>query len=114
VFSSRLVRIASFQRARPRGRPDAAQTCCESSAEGALDLVEHIGGVHGGRKSRCRRLHERSPPQAGRSSVLIIMELVTAVVSSALILGQVPDLGVCIGGVFILASALLEAMPAKV
>lgn len=46
--------------------------------------------------------------EAGRSSVLIIMELVTAVVSSALILGTFPDATGCAGGVLILASALLE------
>jgi drug/metabolite transporter (DMT)-like permease len=48
--------------------------------------------------------------EAGRSSVLIIMELVTAVVSSALIQRDVPDLLTCAGGALILASALLEAI----
>jgi drug/metabolite transporter (DMT)-like permease len=48
--------------------------------------------------------------EAGRSSVLIIMELVTAVVSSALVLRQLPDAAGCAGGALILVSALLEAV----
>ncbi|HEY3494679.1 MAG TPA: DMT family transporter [Polyangiaceae bacterium] len=48
--------------------------------------------------------------EASRSSVLIVMELVTAVVSSALVLGALPDAGGCAGGALILASALLEAL----
>jgi len=46
---------------------------------------------------------------AGRSSILIIMELITAVVSAAWIGGKLPSLLECVGGVLILASALLEA-----
>jgi drug/metabolite transporter (DMT)-like permease len=48
--------------------------------------------------------------EAGRSSVLIIMELVTAVASSVLVLGTLPDASACAGGVLILAAALLEAL----
>ena len=48
--------------------------------------------------------------EAGRSSILILMELVTAVVSSSLVMRHVPDLTACIGGVLILVSALLEAL----
>jgi drug/metabolite transporter (DMT)-like permease len=47
---------------------------------------------------------------AGRSSLLIIMELVTAVVSSAIIGGNVPSALECVGGVLILASGVLEAL----
>ncbi len=47
---------------------------------------------------------------AGRSSVLILMELVTAVVSSSLLLHHVPDAGACVGGALILVSALVEAL----
>lgn len=49
---------------------------------------------------------------AGRSSLLIIMELVTAVVSSAAISGSVPSALECVGGVLILVSGLLEALRA--
>jgi drug/metabolite transporter (DMT)-like permease len=48
--------------------------------------------------------------EAGRSSVLILMELVTAVTSSALLLRQLPDAGACVGGALILTSALIEAL----
>lgn len=48
--------------------------------------------------------------EAGRSSVLILMELVTAVVSSSVILGRLPDASACVGGGLILTSALLEAL----
>jgi len=48
--------------------------------------------------------------EAGRSSLLIITELVTAVVSSAAILRQLPSRSAMAGGVLILASALLEAV----
>ena len=47
---------------------------------------------------------------AGRSSVLILMELVTAVVSSSLLLGRLPDASSCAGGALILVSALVEAL----
>jgi drug/metabolite transporter (DMT)-like permease len=50
---------------------------------------------------------------AGRSSILIIMELITAVVSAAWIGGKLPSLLECVGGVLILASALLEAFRAE-
>jgi drug/metabolite transporter (DMT)-like permease len=49
---------------------------------------------------------------AGRSSVLILMELVTAVVSSSLLLGRLPDASACAGGALILVSALVEALRA--
>jgi drug/metabolite transporter (DMT)-like permease len=48
--------------------------------------------------------------EAGRSSVLIIMELVAAVVSSALLQRSLPDALTCAGGALILVSALLEAL----
>jgi len=48
--------------------------------------------------------------EAGRSSLLIITELITAVVSSAVILRKLPDRSAMAGGVLILASALLEAV----
>jgi drug/metabolite transporter (DMT)-like permease len=47
---------------------------------------------------------------AGRSSVLILMELVTAVVSSSLLLRRLPDASACVGGALILVSALVEAL----
>lgn len=47
---------------------------------------------------------------AGRSSVLILMELVTAVVSSSLLLRRLPDASACAGGALILVSALVEAL----
>ena len=47
---------------------------------------------------------------AGRSSVLILMELVTAVVSSSLLLHRLPDASACAGGALILLSALVEAL----
>jgi drug/metabolite transporter (DMT)-like permease len=47
--------------------------------------------------------------EAGRSSVLIIMELVTAVGSAAIITGHMPSPIEWSGGVLILASAVLEA-----
>jgi len=52
--------------------------------------------------------------EAGRSSILILMELVTAVVSSSLVTRHIPDASACAGGVLILVSALLEAIrPAR-
>lgn len=50
---------------------------------------------------------------AGRSSLLIIMELVTAVVSAAWISGKVPSAVECVGGLLILTSGLLEALRAE-
>lgn len=48
--------------------------------------------------------------EAGRSSILILMELVTASVSSSLLFRRLPDGGACVGGALILASALLEGL----
>jgi drug/metabolite transporter (DMT)-like permease len=48
--------------------------------------------------------------EAGRAAVLIIMELVTAVVSAAIIERTVPTPIACVGGVLILLSALLEGL----
>ncbi len=48
--------------------------------------------------------------EAGRASVLIIMELVTAVVSAAIIQRTLPDALACVGGLLILSSALLEGL----
>jgi len=50
--------------------------------------------------------------EAGRASVLIIMELVTAVVSAAIIQRTLPDPMACVGGVLILLSASLEGLRA--
>lgn len=50
--------------------------------------------------------------EAGRASVLIIMELVTAVVSAAIIERTFPDPMACAGGVLILLSASLEGLRA--
>jgi drug/metabolite transporter (DMT)-like permease len=47
--------------------------------------------------------------EAGRSSVLIVTELVTAVVSASILTRRVPSVGEVIGGSMILLSALLEA-----
>lgn len=47
--------------------------------------------------------------EAGRSSVLIVTELVTAVVSASILTRRVPSLAEAIGGSLILLSALLEA-----
>jgi drug/metabolite transporter (DMT)-like permease len=48
--------------------------------------------------------------EAGRSSILIIMELVTAVVSAALLSGRVPQPLEWFGGALILGSALVEGL----
>lgn len=47
--------------------------------------------------------------EAGRSSVLIVTELVTAVVSASILTGRVPSLAEACGGALILTAALLEA-----
>ena len=47
--------------------------------------------------------------EAGRSSVLIVTELVTAVVSASILTRRVPSFGEGVGGALILLSALLEA-----
>ena len=46
--------------------------------------------------------------EAGRSSVLIIMELVTAIASAAILTGNMPKPIEWLGGLLILLSALLE------
>ena len=51
--------------------------------------------------------------EAGRSSVIIIMELITAVVSATLIAGEHMDTMEMIGGALILAAAMIEALRAK-
>lgn len=48
--------------------------------------------------------------EAGRSSIIIIMELITAVVSATLIAGERMSLVEMIGGVLILTAALIEAL----
>jgi drug/metabolite transporter (DMT)-like permease len=48
--------------------------------------------------------------EVGRSSIIIIMELITAVVSAALILGKVLTPAEMLGGALILAAALIEAL----
>jgi drug/metabolite transporter (DMT)-like permease len=48
--------------------------------------------------------------EAGRSSMLIIMELLTAVLSSALVTRELPDPSACFGGALIVACAALEAL----
>jgi drug/metabolite transporter (DMT)-like permease len=48
--------------------------------------------------------------EAGRSAILIIMELVTAVGSAALLSGRVPALLEWAGGALILAAAVVEAL----
>jgi len=51
--------------------------------------------------------------EAGRSSIIIIMELITAVVSATLIAGERMSAWEMIGGVLILAAALIEALRTK-
>lgn len=51
--------------------------------------------------------------EAGRSSIIIIMELITAVVSATLIAGERMDGWEMLGGVLILAAALIEALRTK-
>jgi drug/metabolite transporter (DMT)-like permease len=46
--------------------------------------------------------------EAGRSSLIIVMELVTAVVSAALLLGETLDAWEWVGGVLVLSAAVLE------
>lgn len=48
--------------------------------------------------------------EVGRSSIIIITELITAVISAALILGKVLTPAEWIGGALILAAALIEAL----
>ena len=49
--------------------------------------------------------------ESGKSSIIIILELVTAVVSASLILGETMGTTEMIGGACILVAALLEAVP---
>jgi drug/metabolite transporter (DMT)-like permease len=51
--------------------------------------------------------------EAGRSSIIIILELITAVVSATLIAGEIMEMNEYIGGAFILAAALIEALRTK-
>jgi len=51
--------------------------------------------------------------EAGRSSIIIIMELITAVVSATLIAGERMIAMEMLGGVLILAAALIEAVRTK-
>lgn len=51
--------------------------------------------------------------EAGRSSIIIILELITAVVSATLIAGERMSSMEMIGGVLILAAALIEALRTK-
>jgi drug/metabolite transporter (DMT)-like permease len=46
--------------------------------------------------------------EAGRSSLIIVMELVTAVVSAALLLGETLDAWELLGGLLVLSAAVLE------
>ena len=48
--------------------------------------------------------------EAGRSSIIIIMELITAVVSATLIAGERMSVPEMLGGVLILSAALIEAL----
>ncbi|MGB3961225.1 MAG: DMT family transporter, partial [Sulfurimonas sp.] len=51
--------------------------------------------------------------EAGRSSIIIILELITAVVSATLIAGEIMQMNEYIGGALILAAALIEALRTK-
>ncbi|MBF6057859.1 DMT family transporter [Thiomicrorhabdus heinhorstiae] len=51
--------------------------------------------------------------EAGKSSIILILELVTAVVSASFILGETMDGLEMLGGVLILVAALLETIPQK-
>ena len=51
--------------------------------------------------------------EAGRSSIIIIMELITAVVSATLIAGERMSTTEMFGGVLILAAAMIEALRTK-
>lgn len=51
--------------------------------------------------------------EAGRSSIIIIMELITAVVSATLIAGERMSPWEMLGGVLILSAALIEALRTK-
>ncbi|ATB70727.1 hypothetical protein SJPD1_2633 [Sulfurospirillum diekertiae] len=48
--------------------------------------------------------------EAGRSSIIIIMELITAAISATIIAGETMDLREYIGGFLILSAALIEAL----
>jgi drug/metabolite transporter (DMT)-like permease len=51
--------------------------------------------------------------EAGRSSIIIIMELLTAVVSATLIAGEIMNAHEYLGGVLIVAAAFIEALRTK-
>lgn len=51
--------------------------------------------------------------ESGKSSIILILELITAVVSASLILGETMTGVEMLGGVFILIAALLETVPQK-
>jgi drug/metabolite transporter (DMT)-like permease len=51
--------------------------------------------------------------EAGRSSIIIIMELLTAVVSATLIAGEIMNTHEYFGGVLIVAAAFIEALRTK-
>ena len=51
--------------------------------------------------------------EAGRSSIIIIMELITAVISATLIAGETMDMIELSGGIMILTAAFIEALRAK-
>ena len=51
--------------------------------------------------------------EAGRSSIIIIMELITAVVSATLLAGERMSPWEMLGGVLILSAALIEALRTK-
>ncbi|MBA3026023.1 MAG: DMT family transporter [Sulfurimonas sp.] len=51
--------------------------------------------------------------EAGRSSIIIIMELLTAVVSATLIAGEIMNAHEYFGGVLIVAAAFIEALRTK-
>lgn len=51
--------------------------------------------------------------ESGKSSIIIILELVTAIVSASLILGETMGTSEMIGGAFILVAALLEGVPSE-
>ena len=49
--------------------------------------------------------------EAGKSSIIVILELITAVVSASLILGESMNTAEMIGGLLILSAAILESRP---
>jgi drug/metabolite transporter (DMT)-like permease len=51
--------------------------------------------------------------EAGRSSIIIILELITAVISASLLTGETMTLVELLGGAFILSAAFIEALRTK-